>query len=542
MHCLENKVKPKLKFLLNRRKNQQTLQMDINLGLGSSLIIAIIETTLFFLQKPEDGLFYQMYLIAGITMIIQFGLFLRIFLRKKEDLSFMDTIIIKAYPYFIMALGVAISAIHVGYDNQITPFVLAMVAAAIVSYQKPLQSIILYSLSLMAFILVLGLVQVDSTGQTLLIRNALFFTFIAIFYSYISSSRHKKELISNLQAVNEKVTRSNQITNAMMQIMTEILRFEHIDDFFEIVLETAIKLIPSAQKGSVLLINGDVLEYRAAHGYNFEQLKKIKLKLEETFQHQLGDIYSPTIIKNLELFHTKNVSIDKVAEFRKQDALIAKSILSCAFSLKGKFYGSINLDNIEDENAFGEEDKILIKHLATQIEIALANKILVDNILLISRHDALTNAYTRIYFDELLNKYYNTCAESNSIFSICIIDANDLKQINDYYGHHIGDDFLKYFSRLVQENLQNKGIFGRSGGDEFTIMFPNLCKEEATKILISIHQASMVHPFIVEGKEILEGFSYGIAEYPTDSNELNTIFKIADNRMYQYKEQVKSKK
>ena len=217
----------------------------------------------------------------------------------------------------------------------------------------------------------------------------------------------------------------------------------------------------------------------------------------------------------------------------------AKSILSSAIVINGETYGTINLDNMDRENAFDEEDKQIIKHLSAQIGIALKNAQLVAEMLEISRYDGLTHAYSRKYFEELFAKQHHVARQSKQIFTTCVIDLNNLKDINDTFGHAAGDKLLAFFASTIQKNIRKVDLFARIGGDEFAIVFLNTDTEQVNCIMEKIQIALAQNPLEIGDRKHHVSFAFGTAQYPEEGEDTRELMKIADDRMYLHKGEMK---
>jgi len=200
--------------------------------------------------------------------------------------------------------------------------------------------------------------------------------------------------------------------------------------------------------------------------------------------------------------------------------------------LQDKIYGFINLDNLEDFEAFNDQDKLYIKHLASQIEIALNNQLLVDEIYTLSKTDALTGVHSRKHHERLIKNIYNEALEKKKVFSIAVMDVNYLKKINDTYGHMVGDQYLVHFTEIINENLKPNDILSRTGGDEFVIIFPELELHQSLERIKEIRKRLSEKPFVFEDLAHIVDFGCGIASYPKDKDELIGLMRIADKRMY----------
>lgn len=355
-----------------------------------------------------------------------------------------------------------------------------------------------------------------------------------------NKKRNYQALLKKLRNSNILLERNSKITDCIMQITSEILASGEIDKVLQIILDKAIEIIPNAQKGSILIYNGSSLEYRASHGYDFEILKHLKLGLDEIFQHDSQDFYEPCIVNNPEGFNKVHLESSKFEILREGRGFELKSILSCAIQVDNEFYGIINLDSVVDENAFSNEDKPLIKHLATQIGIALKNARLIEKILYLSRHDSLTGIYNRCYFEELLLRIFQQYKTSCSVFSLALLDINKLKLVNDTYGHAAGDLLLKSFVQGMTQQLTKNDVFARYGGDEFALIFTNKSKVQAEEIIKNIEHMFSEVPFTYCGKEVTYiSFGCGIIEFPSEASELEELVRLADTRMYKDKKKIK---
>lgn len=330
-----------------------------------------------------------------------------------------------------------------------------------------------------------------------------------------------------------------RITDAMLQITPDILANDNLDDILQKILESAVNVMPRVQKGSIMIRDGNIMKFRASVGYNLEKLKAIELELEEMFQYKLGILNEPAIIKDIKAFDEANMSQNKIKLFDATDTLLAKAILTCSLKLHGKIYGFINLDNIDYEDAFTDQDKIYVKHLANQIDLALHNHVLVEDIYRLSRFDELTGAATRKYHKALIEKIIKDATLKKHDVTLGVFDMNGLKKVNDRYGHDAGDQFLIHFSRIIKRSIPKEAIFARMGGDEFVLTLPNVKKDDASDIIITIREKIKRAPFTYENHQIPMTFGCGLVTYPSDASNINDLMRLADQLMYLDKDKQK---
>lgn len=320
----------------------------------------------------------------------------------------------------------------------------------------------------------------------------------------------------------------------MLTLTQEVLRNEEIEDVLQLVLDETMNLVPHGQAGSILILKeNNKMEYVAARGYKLENLKRIHLHYEDLFQAHFEEPYEPNIIKNLQVFDKVHIGEEKTNRIFTEATKVAKSCLTCSFMYDGEFYGSINIDNFDSENIYTEHDKYLLKQLAQELEIIITIHHLYEKALKPTKYDGLTQAYTRTYSMKLLESLVD--ANHKKCIGICTIDINQLKTINDRFGHDIGDQYLGYFAESVREAKLKDNIFGRVGGDEFLLVFADLdnnqCKAEVEKLRKYLKE----NQFTSDGFFTEITFSYGVALYPTESTNLLELIKISDRKMYEDK-------
>lgn len=127
-------------------------------------------------------------------------------------------------------------------------------------------------------------------------------------------------------------------------------------------------------------------------------------------------------------------------------------------------------------------------------------------------------------------------------FNLIVFDLNDLKIINDYFGHLTGDEVIKRFAEELKNNVRKTDILWRLGGDEFAGVFFDSNMINLNDKFQSLLSNMENHPFIVNGNKIKCTFSYGIASFPQDGIVLKDLIKVADNNMYAFKNRYKSSK
>lgn len=324
----------------------------------------------------------------------------------------------------------------------------------------------------------------------------------------------------------------------MLELSNTMIQVSGLKELMSIILDKAIEVIPKAKFGSILVMNHEgYLEFQAIVGFD-DDLYNITLDPKESYQWIAtgGNFSGPIIIEDLMKYSKDFINEDTFNSMKDIDALSLKSSLSAPILIDGQFYGSINIDS-EENNMFDEQDVTLMAYFANQATIAITNHQLYEKLLHLSKYDGLTKVLNRPYFEELFENNLAKSKRNEEKVTLVVVDLNNFKQINDLYGHSIGDFVLTNFAERFSHMIRETDLLARYGGDEFVIVFFKSDYEQTLVKLKIIHQkiTSQAIDLTPLEKKINCSFSYGLAEFPRDGDSLKTLFHIADHRMYEMK-------
>ena len=117
-------------------------------------------------------------------------------------------------------------------------------------------------------------------------------------------------------------------------------------------------------------------------------------------------------------------------------------------------------------------------------------------------------------------------------YAICMIDADNLKKVNDRHGHLAGTLLIQMVARMITDNIRSSDICARYGGDEFVIMFNETGKRDVADAVERIVSGMAATPFDFGGTAISTTLSAGLAGYPEDGDDVRTVMANADEAMY----------
>jgi diguanylate cyclase (GGDEF)-like protein len=167
--------------------------------------------------------------------------------------------------------------------------------------------------------------------------------------------------------------------------------------------------------------------------------------------------------------------------------------------------------------------------------LAIETRRLYSDLLRRSEFDQLTDIHNRRSLDNRLDEIIAECLLSAATFGLIYIDLNYFKQINDLYGHHIGDVYLQQVALRMTHQLRPADMLARLGGDEFAVLLPSVrTRAEITEIALRL-QRSFEDPFAIDGHNLRGSASMGTALYPEDGVTKDSLLNAADSAMYSTK-------
>ena len=160
---------------------------------------------------------------------------------------------------------------------------------------------------------------------------------------------------------------------------------------------------------------------------------------------------------------------------------------------------------------------------------------------LASETDELTGLYNMRGFGAILDREFQQSERYSRPFALMMIDADNLKEVNDKFGHEGGNRLLRHVVKHVQEQLRNTDVMARYGGDEFVVVLPETNGSGGFELSERIRAAIAASRLDMPGKTISTTISVGISSYPDDGGSVMALMEKADKAMYRAKQAGKNR-
>lgn len=151
-------------------------------------------------------------------------------------------------------------------------------------------------------------------------------------------------------------------------------------------------------------------------------------------------------------------------------------------------------------------------------------------------HDALTQLPNRLLARDRTQLALRTARDTNGQLALLVIDIDHFKNINDSLGHNVGDELIQHVSQQLQRCIHDTDTLSRNSGDEFLLLLPSLRDNEQLTITLDQIMSVINQPVILADTEITASVSIGVAVYPQDGVDFESILKAAELAMYRAKE------
>lgn len=204
--------------------------------------------------------------------------------------------------------------------------------------------------------------------------------------------------------------------------------------------------------------------------------------------------------------------------------------------LEGRLAGSMNLVDVDPERYTPDMDHFFLYQLSVKASLCLSAVVARERADFLATRDPLTRLRNRRELEETLEREVGRSLRQNSPLSLAFVDCDDFKQINDRYGHDMGDKYLQHLAACLEAVIRKTDLAFRFAGDEFIVLLPDQDARGAQFTVERLQAHFQANPLEVNGVTIPLKASFGVA-CTRDLAQVTarSLLKQADTALYQSK-------
>jgi diguanylate cyclase (GGDEF)-like protein/PAS domain S-box-containing protein len=309
--------------------------------------------------------------------------------------------------------------------------------------------------------------------------------------------------------------------------------------FFQRLVESAVAATPGAEAGSLLLRDdeGDTYRFVAAVGYDLERLAPATF--DDVEIRASTEATHPVVV----YVHPEAVQGDERARLLRAYGRVdeIRATLTVPIVLSGRRVAALCLDAFADRDAFGDDAYRLATAFGAQVAALVKRRALEQALERMAYHDHLTGLPNRILFRDRLVQAIAHARRNGRRGAALFIDLDNLKVTNDTLGHAVGDALLRSVALRLQRAVRDEDTVARIGGDEFTVVLPEVKDAPAAARVAEKLLEAFRTPFAVAGHEVHATASLGITLFPDDAIDADALIQHGDTAMYHAKNQGKDR-
>ncbi|MGH8649107.1 MAG: putative bifunctional diguanylate cyclase/phosphodiesterase, partial [Burkholderiales bacterium] len=178
-----------------------------------------------------------------------------------------------------------------------------------------------------------------------------------------------------------------------------------------------------------------------------------------------------------------------------------------------------------------------VRVIGSQIGQFIQRKQAEDKVLHLAQFDTMTGLPNRYLFNDRLDLMLTQAQRNHWSLGILFVDLDRFKAVNDTHGHAAGDMLLRQVAARLRECVRPSDVVGRLSGDEFALVLANLAKVDDAGLVAQKIIGALAAPFALGGQQTYVTASIGVALFPSDGGDADTLVRNADTAMYRAKEQ-----
>ncbi|GEM_PF-2763498 len=343
----------------------------------------------------------------------------------------------------------------------------------------------------------------------------------------IGSIRDLTERIKIMTAEHEQRILAEALQNTAAALSSVL----NLDEVFDKILKNVGIVVPH-DAVNLMLIEDGMARIVHSHGYQklgmLEYIREVRFEVDKfTNLRTMMETGLPIIISDVEKFSEWNFD---------ERATWIKSYAGAPIRVKGETIGFIQLDS-GTPGYFKEEDSARLQAFADQAAVAIENARLYTELQKLAITDPLTGLLNRHGFNPTSKREFVIARRYNRKIAVILFDIDHLKNINDVFGHPVGDRALIMIADCCRSTIREVDLVARFGGDEFVVLLSETDLTSGLEVAARLKQCIQGNLFEVDGQIVEVTISAGVAEIKKGMKNLDELIDTADRGSYLAKSQ-----
>ncbi len=339
----------------------------------------------------------------------------------------------------------------------------------------------------------------DVLGAALTLNNKIMRVMRQESFAEVARQDSELEILFEVSRMIQSTLDQDAVYSRLLELIQQAIPFDNATLFLWVKQDA--KLVAVAQQGKFVDLIGGV-----------------------QFDH--GEGFSGWVAKQ-----KRPVLLSELHRGRRPDDSVVGSFMSVPLVVQGELVGVLNLSH-HRPRAFTEDKFRLLALIAGQAAATIQRLLLYDEMRRLAITDDLTNIYNRRHFLERLQGEIDRARRYAVPFSVLFIDIDNFKELNDSYGHQVGDRILSELATILKHWARSSDIVARYGGEEFVVLLPMTDKQRGIVAAERLRTRVQRHTFYRRKKLTV---SVGVAGFPGDGESVDQILGRVDEALYMAK-------
>jgi len=343
--------------------------------------------------------------------------------------------------------------------------------------------------------------------------------------------------ITILREKQKQLDMLDQVKKVFLDINRNILKHKSEHEFFDNIQMEIQSVFDQSKQSSVLVIDENLEMRILVHrGYVDYEVDEFHMPLDNSYyyKHNKGDFESAFYVNDVNSY----LGDEDIPVITSEEEKPVRSSLCIPLIHEKNLKYIISIDSTKAD-AFNETDRLVAEFISKELPIIYKIFELHQVTLRLSKYDGLTGLYNRRTFNSIVEDKIKDLGVDEKL-TLVIIDVDNLKLINDKFGHSAGDQYITDLVSEINMIQSEQVLFGRIGGDEFSGIFLGN-DYDARTMMNQVQKQFEAKEIHVGGISFKGSFSYGLANINIDGHERSSLMQVADLRMYKNKMSKKEK-